>query len=49
MEQAARWANTLSRTQHGPWYVQSSNIGGSTFGFEFFQEPFSEGEEERKD
>lgn len=30
-------------------YMQSSNTGGSTFWFEFFQEPFSEEEEERKD
>lgn len=33
----------------GPSYIQSSNTGVSTFWFEFFQEPFSEGEEERKD
>lgn len=32
-----------------PSYMQSSNTGGSTFWFEFFQEPFSEGEEKRKD
>lgn len=30
-------------------YMQSRNTGGSTFWFEFFQEPFSEGEQERQD